>query len=111
MKNLLLLLALIMAYTNYASADDFQVELETELEALMEGEEVLEPEERAFASSDKAPAPFTDSDIKRTLKDGKVQKFDGNKYMIVRRGKSKPAKKQVVVKEKEVVKPRSQSFS
>lgn len=38
-----------------------------------------------------APKPFANSDIKRTLNDGKVQKFDGNKYMIVKRGvKSKP---------------------
>lgn len=53
-------------------------------------------------ADDKAPAPFTDSGIKRKLKDGRVQKFDGNKYKIVRRGvKSKP---KVVVKEKRVYK-------
>lgn len=37
-------------------------------------------------AEDKAPKPFNDSEIKRSLKDGKVQEFDGNKYMIVRRG-------------------------
>lgn len=42
-------------------------------------------------ADDKAPKPFDDSNIERTLKDGKVQKFDGDKYMIVRRGqKPKP---------------------
>lgn len=53
-------------------------------------------------ADDKAPAPFTDSGIKRKLKDGRVQKFDGNKYKIVRRGvKSKP---KVVIKERRVYK-------
>lgn len=52
----------------------------------------------AFAE-DKAPAPFTDSHIERKLEDGKIQKFDGNKYKIVRRGvkKKKPAPKVVTV--------------
>lgn len=53
-------------------------------------------------AEDKAPAPFQNSDIKRTLEDGKVQKFDGDKYMIVRRGKKKTPK--VIVKEKKVYK-------
>ena len=38
----------------------------------------------------KAPAPFTDSQIKRTLKDGTVQTFDGDEFVIVPR---KPKKK------------------
>lgn len=33
----------------------------------------------------KAPTPFEDSNIKRKLKDGTIQEFDGNKYKIVRR--------------------------
>lgn len=37
-----------------------------------------------------APKPFQNSDIKRTLEDGTVQKFDGNEYMIVKRGNKKP---------------------
>ena len=52
----------------------------------------------------KAPEPFQDSGIKRQLKDGKVQKFDGNKYKIVRRGvKTKP---KVVTKKAKVKKNR-----
>ena len=46
------------------------------------------------ASAEKAPAPLTDSKIERKLQDGTLQKFDGNEYMIVKRG---PKKKPVVV--------------
>ena len=49
-------------------------------------------------AEEKAPKPFQNSDIKRTLEDGKVQKFDGDKYMIVRRGKKKKPKAKVVAK-------------
>lgn len=43
-------------------------------------------------AEDKAPKPFQNSSIERKLEDGKVQKFDGDKYMIVKRGaKKKPA--------------------
>lgn len=43
------------------------------------------------AMAEETPSKFKDSDIKRKLKDGKVQTFDGNKYKIVPRGvKSKP---------------------
>lgn len=52
-------------------------------------------------ADDKAPAPFEDSDIERVLKDGKVQKFDGNRYKIVPRKKnddSKPKVKTKIVK-------------
>lgn len=48
-------------------------------------------------AEDKAPVPFDDSDIERTLKDGRVQKFDGNEYMIVKRG-TKKEKPKVIVK-------------
>ena len=44
---------------------------------------------------------FKDSDIERTLKDGSIQKFDGDKYMIVPRVKKKKKKK--VVKTTKVV--------
>jgi len=41
----------------------------------------------------KAPTPFQDSQIKRTLEDGTKQSFDGNKYKIVpRNGKRRPIK-------------------
>lgn len=45
-----------------------------------------------YAFADKAPKPFQDSDIKRKLDDGTVQKFDGNKYKIVPRHGKKKAK-------------------
>lgn len=51
-----------------------------------------------------APKPFTNSDIKRTLDSGNVQKFDGNKYMIVRRGTKRKSIIKTVVKEKKVYK-------
>lgn len=55
-------------------------------------------------AEDKAPAPFTNSDIERKLENGKLQKFDGNKYMIVRRGSKAKVKERVVIKEKIVQK-------
>jgi hypothetical protein len=39
------------------------------------------------ADKEKAPTPFQDSKIERVLSDGKVQKFDGNEYEIVKRHK------------------------
>jgi hypothetical protein len=45
-------------------------------------------------AGEKAPAPLTDSTIERTLDNGQVQKFDGNEWMIVKRG---PKKKKAVV--------------
>lgn len=55
--------------------------------------------------AEKAPKPFDDSSIKRDLKDGTVQTFDGNEYMIVKRGvEAKPQEPKVVVKEKRVYK-------
>ena len=97
----------IAFHAKTAKAEEFQnfdVEIETELEAMMDGEEIVEPQNYlASASGEKAPAPFQDSEITRELEDGKTQKFDGNKYMIVRRGaKKKPVKAKVV--EKKVVK-------
>lgn len=44
-------------------------------------------------AEDRAPEPFTDSTINRTLEDGTVQKFDGNKYKIVRRKRTNERKK------------------
>lgn len=56
-------------------------------------------------AEEKAPAPFQNSAIERKLENGKVQKFDGNQYMIVRRGtKTEP---KVIVKEKKVYKKNS----
>lgn len=50
-------------------------------------------------AEEKAPAPFEDSSIQRTLKNGKIQKFDGDQYMIVKRGKkAKPPVPVVVTK-------------
>lgn len=46
-----------------------------------------------------APKPFQNSSIERKLEDGKVQKFDGDEYMIVKRD----SKKQPTVVEKVVV--------
>lgn len=47
-----------------------------------------------------APKPFQNSDIERTLENGKVQKFDGDKFKIVprvkkvvKKTKAKPKKK------------------
>lgn len=54
-------------------------------------------------AEEKAPAPFQNSDIKRTLEDGKVQKFDGDRYMIVKRKKNK-TKPKVIIREKTVYK-------
>lgn len=47
----------------------------------------IEGEGNRSPASKVAPAPFQNSDIERTLENGKVQKFDGNKYKIVPRGK------------------------
>jgi hypothetical protein len=45
------------------------------------------------------PKVFEDSNIERKLNDGTVQKFDGDKYKIVRRGfKAKPQKTKIVEK-------------
>lgn len=91
-------IAIVMvAHKGYA--DDY-VELETEFEALFTGEEVLQPGWEP-ATTEKAPDPFTDSKIERELDDGTLQKFDGNRYMIVRRGakKKKPGVKESKVKQ------------
>lgn len=40
-------------------------------------------------AAEKAPEPFQNSSIERKLENGKVQKFDGNQYMIVPRQKAK----------------------
>lgn len=55
-------------------------------------------------AEEKAPKPFTNSNIERKLENGKLQKFDGNKYMIVKRGTKTKPKVKVVVKEKLVQK-------
>ena len=55
------------------------------------------------AKAEEAPAPFQNSGIERKLENGKVQKFDGNKYKIVRRNAKRKAPK-VIVKEKRVYK-------
>jgi len=62
-------------------------------------EEVLVPDNITPFEGASAPAPFTDSDISRKLKDGTSQKFDGNKYMIVPRVKEK---KKVVTERVEI---------
>lgn len=56
-------------------------------------------------SQEKAPAPFEDSSIERVLKDGKTQKFDGNEYMVVKRGvvKKTPEKETTPVKPEKIV--------
>lgn len=54
-------------------------------------------------AQDNVPESFKDSGIKRKLKNGIVQKFDGNKYKIVPR-KTKPRKPKIVVEEKKVYK-------
>src|SRR5882672_3381683 len=46
-------------------------------------------------AEEKAPAPFQDSAIERTMKDGTVQKFDGDQFMIVPRTKKKSVPKVV----------------
>lgn len=43
------------------------------------------------------PKAFKDSDIKRTLKNGVVQAFDGDQYMIVKRGAKKKEQKPIIV--------------
>ena len=88
MKNLLLLTLLLGSV--FCKADESY-------------EEVVYPEFRSSAS-EKAPAPFQDSDIKRKLKDGSVQQFDGNKYMIVKRGAKSPKVAPVVVNETKIIK-------
>jgi hypothetical protein len=51
-------------------------------------------------AQDKTPESFVDSNIERKLKDGTVQKFDGNSYKIVKRGeKKKKTEPSVVLKE------------
>lgn len=55
-------------------------------------------------AQEKAPAPFDDSSIKRRLKNGKLQKFDGNKYKIVKRRKTKSKTKKQVKTKKNAVK-------
>jgi len=97
----------LMALTLFQSADasevgeKLKVELREEVDALLD--QVEKEDVRGTASEEKAPKPFEDSDIKRELKDGKVQKFDGNKYMIVRRGakKKKPVTKTITVVKKQ----------
>lgn len=41
----------------------------------------------------KVPKQFKGSKVYRKLKNGKLQKFDGNKYMIVKRGVKRPSRK------------------
>lgn len=80
------LLTLILLVPTLAMAEtDLDVELAQTIDEL---------ESRVVASEEVAPKPFDNSEIERTLKDGKIQKFDGDKYMIVRRGqKRKPCPK------------------
>ena len=51
----------------------------------------------ATAEDKKAPAPFQNSDIKRTLEDGTIQKFDGDEYMVVKRGKKRKPLPPVII--------------
>lgn len=100
--NVLAILVLAVMFTQYANAETVEeyseLEIEAETAQLMEmfedGEEVLSPEDRDVAHVagehiNTAPAPFKDSAIERKLKNGKIQEFDGDKYMIVRRRKYK----------------------
>jgi len=84
---------------------DPATELEAELEAVLEsfdedrcpaGGMICEADEMLVKTEpvDKAPAPFKDSAIKRKLKDGTMQEFDGDKYKIVRRTKKTKIKKE-----------------
>lgn len=75
-------------------------ELDAETAQLKEefeiGEEVFSPDNRIPAHHVPTPKPFEDSDIERKLKDGTVQKFDGDEYMIVKRTHSHAKKKQAL---------------
>lgn len=70
---------------------------------LAEIESILDTNsEQVIVHPEPAPKKFKDSDIKRVLKDGSVQKFDGDKYKIVRRvhrHTKKTQTRQVVIKE------------
>ena len=52
------------------------------------------PVDRQIAGNKDAPKVLKDSQIERKLKNGKVQKFNGNDYKIVRRG-SEPKPKRI----------------
>lgn len=74
---------------------------------LMELESALDQDyvtvkEQVVVHEEKAPEIFKDSDIKRKLKDGTIQKFDGDKYKIVKRQhvhrRKKVERKEVVIK-------------
>lgn len=85
--------------------EDFFVELDVSQEIDHEADNaVLELVDDSMASND-VPERFEDSSIKRKLKDGSVQSFNGNDYMIVPRTSEKPKPKKQVVKERvEIVK-------
>lgn len=88
-------------YDNSAVVEAELKDLQEETDSEKDIEEELKEEEAMFPiqssrnfneEKPKAPEIFQDSEIKRTLKDGSVQSFDGDEYMIVRRGaKKKPA--------------------
>lgn len=95
---LLVLGALFLSYV--ANANDTATEAQL-LEMFDEGQEIISEFDRFSAHEiEKAPRPFEDSNIKRKLKDGSTQEFDGNKYKIVRRThshkKPTPAKKEEI---------------
>lgn len=73
----------------FTVANASEAEIDQELDML---EQIFEEQDRELAHTagpvvNEAPKPFKDSDIQRKLKNGKTQKFDGDKYMIVRRRK------------------------
>lgn len=92
MKTIVIATVLAFSVSSVSAAE--QCQLNDDGVCVVESEKLKEEK-----VTEKTPKVFKNSNIKRKLKDGTVQEFDGNKYKIVPRTQTRYKK---VVKKKEV---------